>query len=81
MPSHVAVPFDGVGHGVHEAPHVAMLVFDPQLAPHAWNPASHVNPQLVPSHVAVPFVGMAHATHEAPHEATLMFDAHALPHA
>jgi hypothetical protein len=36
VPSQVATPFDGMGHAVHDAPHVEMLVLDAHALPHAW---------------------------------------------
>jgi len=33
-PSHVAVEFAGGAHGVHDAPHDAVLVFSAHDAPH-----------------------------------------------
>jgi hypothetical protein len=36
VPSHVAVAFSGGTQGVHEPPHVSMLVSSPQALPHAW---------------------------------------------
>lgn len=35
VPSHVAVPFAGTGHEVHELPQLCTLVFDTQLCPQA----------------------------------------------
>jgi hypothetical protein len=35
VPLHVAVPFAGTGHGVHELPHDETLVFGAQFDPHA----------------------------------------------
>ena len=77
---HVAVPFVGTGHAVHElVPQLLTLVFETHVPEHrccpaghiathimplGMKPALHVIPQLVPSHVAVPFVGTGHAVHE-----------------
>ena len=42
VPLHVAVPFKGAGHGVHEAPQVCTAVFEAQAAPHWWKPEAQV---------------------------------------
>jgi hypothetical protein len=36
VPLHVAVPFAGAVHGVHDVPQVAALLLLAQLPPHAW---------------------------------------------
>lgn len=35
VPSHVATPFAGVGHGEQKRPHAAVEVFATQSGPHA----------------------------------------------
>jgi hypothetical protein len=35
VPSHVALPFGGMEHGVHSAPHVDVLLFAAHAPPHA----------------------------------------------
>jgi hypothetical protein len=35
FPSHVAVPFGGVGQGVHDVPHVCGFTLERQAWPHA----------------------------------------------
>ncbi|PZR11985.1 MAG: hypothetical protein DI536_16810 [Archangium gephyra] len=80
-PLHVAVPFAGGLHGVHELPQELIEVFDAHAAPHAWKPALHEMPQLVPLQVELPLLGTEHAVHAlVPHELTELFDTHALPH-
>jgi hypothetical protein len=95
VPSHVAVPFVGTGHAVHEvipqpitlvlgthaAPHWCEPAGHTQLMPDCTKPALHVIPQLVPSHVAVPFAGTGHAVHEViPQLLTLVFETHIPEH-
>jgi hypothetical protein len=58
MPSHVAVAWAGGTHAVHDAvPHEVMLVLLAHVAPHRWNPGSHMMPHVPPEHVADPDVG------------------------
>lgn len=95
VPSHVAVPFMGAVHGIHDVvPQLIVLVFDTHVAPHrcvptaqtqvdpeATNPALQVNPHVVPLHVAVPFAGAMHGVHEvAPQLIVLVFATHIAPH-
>jgi hypothetical protein len=77
VPLHVAVPFDGAVHAVHEFPHVLTDVLSAQAFPQAWNPLLQVNPHDVPLHVAVPLVGAVHAVHEPPHVFVDEFDTQA----
>ncbi len=91
VPLHVATPFAGTGHGVHEPPQVATSLFDTHAPLHTCCPAGHVrtqvdpigakpalqvNPQVVPLHVATPFAGTGHGVHELPQVATALFDTH-----
>jgi hypothetical protein len=52
VPSHVAEPPLGVGHGVHDAPHVATDVFEAQAPLQSWVPAGHAH--LLAEHVFPP---------------------------
>jgi hypothetical protein len=36
VPSHVALPFAGTGHGSQRLPHVERLRSDAQVLPHRW---------------------------------------------
>jgi hypothetical protein len=82
VPSHVGVEFGSVGHGVQDAPHDAMLVFEShELPPQRCDPPAHVMPQLVPSHVGVPMptTGPWHGVHEEPHVAVSPLLEHVTP--
>jgi len=82
VPSHLAEPFAGIAHGVHDAPHVSGSPLLTHAPLQRWKPALHVDPQLVPSQVADAFGGGAgHGVHDAPHDAMLVFEAQLLPHA
>jgi len=68
VPSHVAEPFDGTEHALHDAPHVATLALDTHAPPQLWNPALQEIPHDVPLQVAEPFAGVEHGVHElVPH--------------
>ncbi len=75
----VAVEWPGAGHGLHDAPQVAVLVLLAHALPHAWYPLLQVNPQAVPSQLAAPLAGVAQGAHAAPQVATLALLTHALP--
>jgi hypothetical protein len=73
VPLHEAVAFAGIGHGVHEVPHVAVLALEEQVAPsQVWKFVLQAMPQLVPSQVDEPFAGTAQGVHELPHVAVLV---------
>jgi hypothetical protein len=80
VPSHVAEPFAGAAHGVHELPHVAGLVFETHWLPHAWEPGLQATPHDVPLQVATPFAGTGHGVHEPPQVVTEAFVTHCEPH-
>ncbi len=80
VPSHVAEPFAGVGHGEHDDPHVAVAELLTHAPPQTWKPALHVKPHVEPSHVAVLFAGGVQGVQLAPHDATLELLEHAAPH-
>jgi hypothetical protein len=52
VPSQVADPPLGAGHGVHEEPHVATDVFETQAPLHSWVPEGHAH--LLAEHVFPP---------------------------
>jgi hypothetical protein len=80
VPSQVAVPFAGIGHAPHDAPHELTLLFGTHALPHAWNPLLHTKPQLTPSHVAVAFAGALHGVHDVPQLIGLSLAAQLDPH-
>jgi hypothetical protein len=79
MPSHVAMPFGGVGHGSQLSPQAA-TVFGTHCPAQACLPAGHAYPQLVPSHVAAAPGGAVHGPQSVPHDAGDPSDTHAAPH-
>jgi len=78
VPSQIAEPFSGAGHGEHALPHVAADVLDTHAPLQLWKLALHIHVQAPPAHIAVPFAGAAgHAAQELPHDAADPFDTHA----
>ena len=65
LPSHVAVPPTGVGHGVQDVLQVATSALLAQIASQAWKPSVQVKPHWVPSQVAVPLSGTGHSVQDA----------------
>jgi hypothetical protein len=79
VPSHVAVPLDGIEQAVHDvAPHVAGDALLTQLLPHRCVSGPHAMPQTPATQVALPPVGAAHVW---PHEPQLATSVRGLTHA
>jgi hypothetical protein len=63
---HVALAFDGTGHGVQLVPHVAGALVLAHAPEHAWYPPLHAIPHVLLVQLALPFDGAAHALPHAP---------------
>jgi hypothetical protein len=77
---HVAAPFVGAGHFLHDGPHDDALsaTHSPEQE---WNPELHAVPHLPPLHVAVPFFGTGHfASHPPQCSSSVDVSTHDRPH-
>ena len=67
VPLHVAVPFAGAGHAVHDvAPQLVTALFDTQAVPQRWKPAAQLVPQRPAVQVATEPAGAGHTVPHAP---------------
>lgn len=80
LPSQVASPFAGVGHGAHRLPQVSALVLVTQLVPQRCEPDGQFDWQTPELHLGAPPAGVGHTAHEGPQAVASSSGRHCPPH-
>jgi hypothetical protein len=76
LPSQVALPFVGAGHGVQAEPQLAALLLLTQVPLQSWKPLLQAMPQAPAVQVAVPFAGTGQGVQDVPQVDGLLLLAH-----